>query len=264
MLQIALGLVQNGVKTTLISLEMTAEQVLERMMALDMEIDLFSIMSLPSKNIPQRLFDGISDFAKKLHTYKQYIHIIDDFGYTTEEMTSLFENIYQDKPQVVLIDHLQHIRCDNRRTLEAIDDYLLTVKEFAKKNGICFVILSQVNRQGHDKPNMSHLKSSGKIEEISDTILLVNRNKTIIDANNCELIIAKQRYGPVGEHPVYFCGAYTKFFDSYEHYMSTRVKTQKTYSLAKEASMFIVKTAEKTSVPSSTNLDEMAEQWREL
>jgi len=39
-------------------------------------------------------------------------------------------------------------------------------KEFAKKNGICFVILSQVNRQGNEKPTLAHLKSSGKIEEV--------------------------------------------------------------------------------------------------
>lgn len=256
MLQIALGLVQHGVKTTIISLEMTADQVLERMMALDMEIDLFSILSLPSKNIPQRVFDGISDFAKKVEEYKKCLHIIDDFGYTTDEMNRLFEDIYQDKPQVVLLDHLQHIRCDNRRTLEAIDDYLLTMKEFAKKNNICFVVLSQVNRQGSEKPTLSHLKSSGKIEEISDTILLINRNKTIIDANNCELIIAKQRYGPVGEHQVYFCGAYTKFFDSHEEYMKRRVHNVKKISLVKDFKTYIDKA-------SGDPLDAVAEQWRE-
>lgn len=262
MLQIALGLVKNGIKTTLISLEMTAEQVLERMMALDMELDLFSIMSLPSRSLPARLFEGISDFAKKLEEYKQHIHIIDDFGYTTEEMTVLFETIYQDKPQVVLIDHLQHIRCENRRTLEAIDDYLLTVKEFAKKNNICFVILSQVNRAGSEKPTLSHLKSSGKIEEISDTILLINRHIKVVDANNCDFIIAKQRYGPVGEHPVYFCGAYTKFFDSYDSYLSSRVKTVKKVSLWKDAQQYIPKSIKEPAAPSPTNLDEMAEEWR--
>ena len=262
MLQIALGLVQHGVKTTIISLEMTADQVLERMMALDMEIDLFSILSLPSKNIPQRVFDGISDFAKKVEEYKKCLHIIDDFGYTTDEMNRLFEDIYQDKPQVVLLDHLQHIRCDNRRTLEAIDDYLLTMKEFAKKNNICFVVLSQVNRQGSEKPTLSHLKSSGKIEEISDTILLINRNKTIIDANNCELIIAKQRYGPVGEHPVYFCGAYTKFFDSHEDYMKRRVQNVKKISLVKDFSTYVDR-ANKETKELTDPLDAVAEQWRE-
>lgn len=263
MVQIALGLVQNQVKTTIISLEMTADQVLERMMALDMEIDLFSIQSLPSRSIPQRVFEGISAFAKKVAEYKKYLHIIDDHGYTTDEMNNLFENIYEDKPQVVLIDHLQHIRCDNRRTLEAIDDYLLTLKEFAKKNNICFVILSQVNRQGNEKPTLSHLKSSGKIEEISDTIVLIHRNQLIVDSNNCELIIAKQRYGPVGEHPVYFCGAYTKFFDSHEDYLKRRVQNIKKISLVKDFSTFVDRANKEPKELEPTDpLDAVAEQYR--
>jgi len=181
-----------------------------------MEIDIFNMQKLAGEMVPARVFERLAEFAKKVEEYKLYLHVIDDFGYTTEEMTRLFDDIYETKPQVVLIDHLQHIRCENRETLRAIDDYLLLVKEFAKKNGICFVILSQVNRAGNEKPTLAHLKSSGKIEEISDTVLLIENDKLKTDQNNCKFHISKQRYGPVGSHELYFYGAFTKFYNDYE------------------------------------------------
>ena len=241
MLQTALGLAKNGIKTTIISLEMTAEQVWERMFALEMEIDLFNMQSIPGEMLPARVFEGLAEFAKAVDTYKKYLHVIDDYGYTTTEMNKLFTEIYDTKPQVVLIDHLQHIRCDNRKTLEAIDDYLLLVKEFAKKNEICFVILSQVNRAGGEKPTLAHLKSSGKIEEISDTVMLIDYDKMKTEQNNASLIIAKQRYGPVGEHSLYFCGAFTKFYSDYETYLNARTKKVKTISLAKDFKTYVEK-----------------------
>lgn len=260
MLQIALGLAKNGIKTTIISLEMTAEQVWERLFSLEMEIDIFNTQKLAGEMIPPRVFEGLAEFAKAVETYKKYLHVIDDFGYTTTEMHKLFTEIYETKPQVVLIDHLQHIRCDNRKTLEAIDDYLLLVKEFAKKNEICFVILSQVNRAGGEKPTLAHLKSSGKIEEISDTVMLIDDDKNKTDQNNCKFIIAKQRYGPVGTHDLYFCGAFTKFYSDYDTYLNARNNKIRTVSFAKDFKTYIAKASSEPRTEVSTDpLDRLVE-----
>lgn len=260
MLQIALGLVKNQVKTTIISLEMTAEQVMERLFSLEMEVDTFANQKLAGQFIPKRVFDALCELGNYSQEWKKYLHIIDDFGYTTAEMIRLFDDIYEDKPQVVLIDHLQHIRCENRKTLEAIDDYLLMTKEFAKKNGICFVVLSQVNRQGNEKPTLAHLKSSGKIEEISDSVLLIETDKLKLDQNNCKFHIAKQRYGPVGTHELYFCGAYTKFYNHFDDYSATRTARQKTVNIAKDFKTYIAKASSEPRTEVSTDpLDRLVE-----
>jgi replicative DNA helicase len=73
------------------------------------------------------------------------------------------------------------------------------------KFGISVVVLSQINRQGDEKPTLANLKGTGSIEEIADAVIILHQksqkeNFVERDSNRVELImdVAKNRFGPVG------------------------------------------------------------------
>jgi replicative DNA helicase len=88
---------------------------------------------------------------------------------------------------------------------------------------IPIIVLAQLNRQPEartgGKPRLSDLRESGSIEQDADVVALLVREELYIEdeearkekANEAELIIAKQRNGPVGEVPLTFLKEFTRF-----------------------------------------------------
>lgn len=125
---------------------------------------------------------------------------------------------------LVVVDYLQLMKvpgfkADNR-TAE-ISEISRSLKSLAKELNVPVVALSQLNRsleQRHDKrPVMSDLRESGAIEQDADLICFIYRdevyNEESPDKNIAEIIIAKQRNGPIGKVRVAFLGKYTRFED---------------------------------------------------
>jgi replicative DNA helicase len=129
---------------------------------------------------------------------------------------------------LIVIDYLQLMQVpgtkDNRTT--EISEISRSLKALAKELNVPVLALSQLNRgleQRADKrPVMSDLRESGAIEQDADLILFIYRdevyNEASPDKGKAEIIIAKQRNGPIGKIALTFLGKYTRF----ENFATTR------------------------------------------
>ncbi len=144
---------------------------------------------------------------------------------------------------LVVIDYLQLIEPDNPRDprQEQVAKIARRLKGMARELKVPVLCLSQLNRQAEDskdhRPKLSHLRESGAIEQDADVVMFVHREEYYQRgeereqyAGQAEIIIAKQRNGPIGEVELLWEKNYTRFqnkaadrydeFDEYAEYQS--------------------------------------------
>ena len=122
---------------------------------------------------------------------------------------------------LVVIDYLQLMQIADNKENRAVEvsEISRSLKALAKELNVPVIALSQLNRsleQRPDKrPRMADLRESGSIEQDSDLILFIYRDEVYNDKSEhkgiAEVIIAKQRNGPIGSTQLTFLGEFTKF-----------------------------------------------------
>ncbi len=127
---------------------------------------------------------------------------------------------------LIVIDYLQLMQSEGHRDnrVAEISEISRSLKTLAKELHVPVIALSQLNRgleQRQDKrPVMSDLRESGAIEQDADVIMFIYRdevyNQNTPDKGLAEIIISKQRNGPIGKVKLTFLGKYTRF----ENYIS--------------------------------------------
>ncbi len=201
------------------SLEMPSDQIMMRMLA--------SLGRIDQTKIRTGQLDD-EDWARMSTTMgmmidKGKMYIDDAAGLTPTEVRSRARRIARDHGGIslIMIDYLQLMRAPqfaDNRTLE-IAEISRSLKALAKELQVPVVALSQLNRsleQRSDKrPVNSDLRESGSIEQDADLIMFIYRDEVYHDDSEfkgmAEIIIGKQRNGPIGRVPLTFQGQFSRF-----------------------------------------------------
>lgn len=210
-------ILEQNKKVLAFSLEMSAKQFIKRFFALNAEVDLmrFKTGQLSSSDYEK--------LAQSLNNLENFDLTISDKAVTTDEIE---EGIKVIKPDVVLIDYLQLI--EGKRKMDRvtqIDNIMRDLKRIAKEQGVVIFILSQLSRaleSRYDKrPLLSDFRESGSIENTSDVVIFIYRpdyyrnsdeDNDIRIKGETEIIVAKNRFGPVDTSYMCFKANISKFF----------------------------------------------------
>lgn len=205
------------------SLEMPSEQIMMRMLASLSRVDQTKIRT--GKIHDDEDWARISSTMAMLQKRKN-IYIDDSSGLTPTELSSRARRVYRENGglSMIMVDYLQLMRApefSDNRTLE-IAEISRSLKALAKELNVPVVALSQLNRsleQRADKrPVNSDLRESGSIEQDADLIMFIYRDEVYNDNSElkgiAEIIIGKQRNGPIGRVRLTFQGQFSRF-DNY-------------------------------------------------
>ncbi|MEZ9124821.1 replicative DNA helicase [Vibrio cyclitrophicus] len=204
------------------SLEMPAEQLMMRMLASLSRVDQTKIRT---GQLDDEDWARISSSMGILMD-KKNMYIDDSSGLTPTEVRSRARRIARehDGISMIMIDYLQLMRVpslSDNRTLE-IAEISRSLKALAKELNVPVVALSQLNRsleQRADKrPVNSDLRESGSIEQDADLIMFIYRDEVYNPDSSlkgiAEIILGKQRNGPIGSVRLTFQGQHSRF-DNY-------------------------------------------------
>src|SRR2546423_1572928 len=205
------------------SLEMSAQQLVQRMLCSRARVNLAKTRDG---------FLGEADFPKLTHAASKLaeakIFIDDSAGLTILELRAKARRLKaQQNIELIIVDYLQLLRSTSRRAQDnrqlEISEISAGLKGLAKELKIPIIVVAELNRQPEQrtggKPRLSDLRESGSIEQDADLVALLVRpefyeedEETRVEkAGEAELIVAKQRNGPVGEIPLTFLKEFTRF-----------------------------------------------------
>lgn len=223
----AMNLVENATMISdlpviVFSLEMPSEQLMMRMLSSLGRIDQ---TRMRSGQLVSEDWDKLMSAVKMLKDRKLFID--DSPGISPTEMRSRIRRIAREhgggKVALVMVDYLQLMQIpgySEGRTNE-ISEISRSLKAIAKEMECPMVALSQLNRSLENRPNKrpvnSDLRESGAIEQDADIISFVYRDEVYNEDTPykgvAEIIIGKQRNGPIGTCRLAFVGKYTRFED---------------------------------------------------
>jgi len=199
------------------SLEMSSTQLANRMMAMDARVDA---SSLRSGKISGDDYQKITESGSRLGASNLFID--DTPGITVSEVRAKCRRLKAaGKLDIIFIDYLQLMQSTGRveSRQQEVSQISRDLKGLARELDIPVVALSQLSRTVESrkppKPMLSDLRESGAIEQDADVVMFIYRedyyNKDTKRKNVSDIIIAKQRNGPVGEFPLVWLPEFTKF-----------------------------------------------------
>ncbi len=212
--------VDHGKKVAIFSLEMTSRSLVLRLLSGEAQVDFSNF----------RRFHSSSDYRMLQEAAGRLTNAqicIDDSGMITGlEMKAKARRLASERGlDLVIVDYLQLAHGDNRTQRKDLEIAEIShgLKALAKELDIPVIAVSQLNRgpeqRDPDKrrPNMGDLRESGAIEQDADVILFIYRdvvyNKDTTHPQLAELILAKQRNGPIATVHLHFNARFAQFRD---------------------------------------------------
>ena len=210
---------KSNAKVAIFSLEMSKEQLVQRVISATSHVDLQKIIS---GNLSDDEWLKVVDSMGPLS--QMNIFIDDTAGISLMEMKAKCRRLKIEKGlDLILVDYLQLMQLEGRQESrqQEISAISRGLKALAKEMECPVIALSQLSRapelRSDHRPILSDLRESGAIEQDADVVLFLYRdeyyNKETELKNIGELIIAKHRNGPTGSIELVWKGEYTKFLN---------------------------------------------------
>lgn len=203
------------------SLEMSSSQLALRMLCSRSRVNMKLLRDgLVSKNGQE-----VNALGQAAEEFKRAPILIDDSSsITIMEMRAKARRIYaRKKLGMIIVDYLQLVSGTDPRAPreQQVAEVSRGLKAMAKELDLPVLVLSQLNRSSEKEnrtPRLSDLRESGSIEQDADVVLMLSRPKDADEkfqtaANAADLIVAKQRNGPVGDLKLTFLQEITRFHD---------------------------------------------------
>jgi replicative DNA helicase len=225
-LNIALNVIKKSKLPVLFfSLEMSKEQIIYRVLSIEANINQ---ARLKSGKLYQNDWIKLNKIIKIMSKLPFFID--DTPNLSIQDIRSKIKTILFEQNQIglIIIDYLQLMQNSISRTENRVQELSIitrALKNLARQFNVPILTLSQLSRNVENridkKPILSDLRESGSIEQDADLVLMLYKNKdlTLQQASNennyylTELIIAKQRNGPIGSIQLRFDPKKTKFFN---------------------------------------------------
>lgn len=226
MLSLALKAAEKGRTTAIFSLEMSAKQLLERLVASVAQIDTQRL------RLGQLQDDEWPRFAEAIaHISELPIYIDDTPAISVLQLRTKCRRLQSERGlDMVFVDYLQLMRSETRseNRVQEVSYISRSLKGLARELDIPLMTASQLSRsveQRADKrPVLSDLRDSGALEQDADIVMFIYRdelyNEDTETPNIADIIIAKHRSGPTGTVQLFFNKRLTKFLDA-----ATRIST---------------------------------------
>lgn len=213
-------------KVAFFSLEMSREQLVQRLLCSTALIDSQKLRT--GRISTQQEWTNLANAAGALMEAPLFID--DTPGITVGEMRSKCRRLKAERGlDIIMIDYLQLMQAKSNRNNEnrqqEISEISRSLKSLARELNVPVIALSQLSRgvesRNDKRPMLSDLRESGSLEQDADMVTFLYReayyNKEIQDGdpkqNETEIILSKNRNGPVGTVKMYFAGQFTLFYE---------------------------------------------------
>lgn len=211
---------QVGRGAAIFSLEMPADQLLIRLLASEARVDMRRLRGGRMSSMDEENFQAAAG-----RIYQAPLYIDDSGSLSPAELRAKARRLKKRDPSlgIIIIDYLQLMQKGGKtesRQLE-ISEISRSLKQLSKELDIPIVALSQLSRKVEERkggrPMLSDLRESGAIEQDADVVMFLHREDTgegeapSEAGQPVELIVAKQRNGPVGSVDLLFFSKHTRF-----------------------------------------------------
>ena len=207
---------REGKNVAVFSLEMSKEQLAYKLLCSEANVDM---SKLRHGNLEDKDWENIAKASGPLAAAK--IFIDDTAGTSVMDMRSKCRKLKMEHGiDMIVIDYLQLMSGSNPESRQQeVSEISRSIKALAKEMQCPVIALSQLSRapeqRADHRPMLSDLRESGSIEQDADLVMFLYRDeyydKETEDKNVAELIIAKQRNGPVGTVRLAWIGQFSKF-----------------------------------------------------
>ena len=201
-----------------ISLEMSKEQIVERMLCSQLAVDSWK---LHKGKLEESDFERMGTVLDQLSSAS--IFIDDSMGNSISELRAKARRLQMEYGlDLIIVDYLQLMTGQNpQNRVQEISEISRSLKELARELHIPIIAISQLSRSVENRPDkrpiLSDLRDSGAIEQDADVVMMLYRddyyNEETENPNELEVNIIKHRNGPIGRVSVFFDRSKMQFGD---------------------------------------------------